>query len=127
LQQIGINLLNLHLNIDYHMTLQEFTHLFCLQVEINDRSSIELQVTTSLVRRTDNCSLGRVNTRINIEETSGWISESNSAASMTSWNWDKVIDETKRMHLHHFGMQAVVVDWYPLNRTDVPDINKYYC
>ena len=48
-------------------------------------------------------------------------------ASITPWSWDKLIDEAKRAHLDYFAQRVPIDHWYPLNKTDNPDISNLYC
>jgi len=86
-----------------------------------------LIVITEAVRRTDNVVVDRVKSTIDIQETNSWIADSNTAISVTPWNWDKVADATKRAQLDYFAQRVPIDGWYPLDRTANPDISEMYC
>ncbi|KJS05930.1 MAG: hypothetical protein VR77_06745 [Flavobacteriales bacterium BRH_c54] len=109
------------------MTLEDFKRDFCFKVEILNQGNINFIITTVAIRRQNNQVVDKVKTTIDIQETTNWIVDSNSMASITSWNWDKLLDETKRAHLDYFAQRAPIDDWYPLNKIENPDISNLYC
>lgn len=109
------------------MTLNDFKKDYCCKVEVLNQGNINLIITTVAIRRQNNQVVDKVKTTIDIQETNDWIVDSNSMGSITSWNWDRLLDETKRAHLDYFAQRATIDDWYPLNKTDNPDISDLYC
>jgi hypothetical protein len=109
------------------MTIQEFKRDFCCKVTIHNQDNVDLIIISEAIRRNDGTVVDHVRTTIYIQTTNSWISDSNSMTSITPWNWTKLIDETKRMQLDYFAQRAPIVDWYPLNREENPDISDIYC
>jgi hypothetical protein len=66
--------------------------------------------------------------RINdgVRVTGNLNNDSNSMVSVTPWNWEQYIDETKRFQLDYFARRASIENWYPLDKETNPDISDLY-
>lgn len=109
------------------MTIQEFKRDYCCKVTIQNQGNINLIIISEAIRRAGKKVVDRVKTTIDIQETNDWIFDSNSMASVTPWNWQQVVEETKRAHLDYFAQRAPIDNWYPLNKQTTPDISDIYC
>lgn len=108
------------------MTHQEFLRDFYCTCDVHNLGNQDLVIISKAIRRSDQRVVDRVKTTIDIQETNNWIFDSQSMASITPWDWDKLIDETKRAQLDYFAQRAPIDDYYPLNKTDNPDITNMY-
>lgn len=106
------------------MTKDEFLNEFNIRFRIEEKDR-ELTVFTEVFRKSNNERVrgGTVKSTFDIFETNDFISDSNSAYSIFDWDWDKVIEETKRAQLDYFVMIVPIVDFYPRNKdTDISEI-----
>lgn len=97
------------------MTLQQFLHNFYCRVYIKNQDNITLVITTEAINRSDEKVIDRVTTSINVRETNEWIFESNSMTSATPWDWNELIDQTKRGQLDYFAQRAPIENYYPID------------
>jgi hypothetical protein len=109
------------------MTIQDFKKDYCCKVTIHNQGNVNLIIISEAIRRADNKVVDRVKTTIDIQETNDWIFDSNSMASITPWNWQQLVDETKRAQLDYFAQRAPIDNLYPLDKQANPDISDMYC
>lgn len=109
------------------MTIQDFKNIYCCKVTIHNQENVNLIISTEAIRRADNKVVDRVKTTIDIQETNDWIIDSNSMTSVTPWNWQQLVEETKRAQLDYFAQRAPIDNWYPLDKETNPDISGIYC
>lgn len=107
------------------MTEQQFKQDYYCELEIHNDN-----YTVTIITRAKRCSDGQivdsVKTIFNIQETNDWIRDSHSPVSLIQWDWQKLLDQTKRFHLDYFAQRAPIDNFYPLNRETTPDIEVYY-
>jgi hypothetical protein len=106
------------------MTLDEFLNEFEIKFKI-EQSGRELTVLTEVFRKSNSERVrgGAVKSTFDIFETNDFISDSKFATSLSEWNWDKVIEEAKRVQLDHFAMIVPIEDFFPRNiNTDISEI-----
>jgi hypothetical protein len=107
------------------MTLQEFKKDYYCKLDVtNDNYTVT--ISTTAIRSKGNQIVDGVKTNYNIQETSDWINDSHSPISINQWDWQKLLDQTKRFHLDYFAQRALIADFYPLNIDENPDIDIYY-
>ncbi len=63
---------------------------------------------------------------MNIQSTNDWIQDSHAQTSLIQWDAQKIIDEIKRGQMDYFAQRGQILDFFPLNKEDNPDINIYY-
>lgn len=97
------------------MKLEEFKKKFYCVLSIEKTNENTLIVNTKVKRRSDNLEIDQVCTKIDIQSTNQWINDSQSIISISEWNWEKLIEQTKRIQLDYFAQRALIEDYYPLN------------
>jgi hypothetical protein len=108
------------------MTLQQFLNKFYCKVDIQIQGDINLVITTEAIRRSDDAVVYSARASYNIQDVSQKISDSQTGISLSPFDWEKVIDETKRAHLDYFAQRAPIEDYYSLDRINNPDISIFY-
>lgn len=108
------------------MTLQQFLQHFYCKVDIQNQGNINLVITTETIRRIDNVVVDRVRTNYDIQDMSQMISDSHTAISLMPFDWEKVVDHTKRAHIDYFAQRAPIDDYYSLDKKTNPDISNFY-
>lgn len=106
------------------MTLQQFLNDYICRVTIQNQGNINLVVTTEAVKRSDNRVVDGVRTSIDIQETNDWIVDSNSMISVTPWDWNKLVEQAKRVQLDYFAQRAPIDNYYPMD-SSVNTANMY--
>lgn len=105
------------------MKLDEFKNKFYCVLSIEETNENTLIVNTKVKRQNDNVVIDQVYTKIDIQSTNQWINNSQSIISISEWNWEKLIEQTKRIQLDYFAQRAFIEDYYPLNsETEIEDI-----
>lgn len=97
------------------MTLVEFQTKFKFKFENHVLDNGTYIAITKVIRRSDNMNIDRVKTSIDIHETNIWISDSQSPISLIEWDWNKIIDQTKRAQLDYFAQRVPITDFFPMN------------
>lgn len=108
------------------MTLQEFLEKYYCTCDIQTTDNVNLVITSKAKRRLDDFTVDGVTSTMNIHESSNWISDSQTAISLTEWSWEKLLDQAKRLHLDYFAQRATIENYYPLNTEENPDISNMY-
>lgn len=108
------------------MTLEYFTKNYYCICDIINHDNTNLEITSRAFGIKENKVVDSVKTVIEIQQAKEWIMDSQTKSSIIQWDWNKLIDETKRAHLDFFSQRAPIVDFYPLNRQDNPDISIFY-
>jgi hypothetical protein len=108
------------------MTIEQFLQNFYCKVDIQNQGDINLAITTEAIRRSDNKIIDRVKTNYDIQDMSQKIGDSQTAISLMPFDWEKVVDHTKRAHIEYFAQRAPIEDYYSLNRNINPDISDFY-
>lgn len=106
------------------MTLQQFLNDYFCRVNIQNQGNVNLVITTEAVRRSDNRVVDSVKTSIDIQETNDWIVDSNSMISVTPWDWNKLVEQAKRVQLDYFAQRAPIDNYYPMD-SSVNTANMY--
>lgn len=102
------------------MTLQQFLATYRVNFTITNQGNVNLILVTQVIRRSDNIAVDGVRTSIDIQDTNNWIGDSQTAISLTPWDWNKLIDQTKRAQLDYFALRIPIVDFFPMNtETDI--------
>ena len=99
------------------MTLQEFQQNFACDFTGEIVANTSWVALTKVYRKSDGKLVDSVKTTFDIYETNTWISDSQTMGSLTQWDWNRVIDETKRQHLNYFALRAPITEFYPLDST----------
>lgn len=100
------------------MKLENFLQQYQLRFSVTRSSHRELIAKTEMLRRSDQVSVHHVTSSFDIYETNDFIVDSQS--SFLEWDWNKVIEETKRMQLDYFAMRVPIDDFFPRNTdTDI--------
>jgi hypothetical protein len=97
------------------MKFDDFKNKFYCVFSIEETNENTLIVNTKIKRRNDNVVIDQVYTKIDIQSTNQWINDSQSIISISEWNWEKLIEQTKRIQLDYFAQRALIEDYYPLN------------
>jgi len=107
------------------MTKEEFLNGFYFKVSI-DQNEINLQIVTEAIRRNSEEVVDSVQTTMNIRKTNNWINDSQLPISLIEWDWNKLIDQTKRAQLDYFAQRVPIKDYYPVSKDENPNINDMY-
>ena len=107
------------------MTLNQFLKKYCFTFKILNQENIKLVAITKIVERRTNNIVDSVKTTIDVQETSNWISDSQSFISLIEWDWAMIIDKIKRSQLDFFAQKIPLDDFFPLNTDN--DIDSVYC
>lgn len=105
------------------MTLQEFLKNFCCNFTVVNHNDLQLEIRTTVVRRSDKMVRDGVRTLIDVQQTSDWIFDSQ--FSLTPMNWDEIIEQTRRAQLDLVAQHAPIEDFFPMD-TSI-DISGLYC
>ena len=108
------------------MTKQEFIRDFYCSFEIKKQDDNTLLVISKAIGRNDDQIVDSVKTSIDIHKTNNWISDSQTPISVNEWNWDKLLEETKRIQLDYFTQRAPIEDFFPLDIQKNQDISEFY-
>ena len=108
------------------MTLQDFLQQYYCTFDIQTLDNVNLVITSQAKRRSENFVVDSVNSTMNIQETSSWIADSQTAIAINVWSWDKLLDQAKRFHLNCFVQRAPIDNYFPLNSEENPDISFMY-
>jgi len=81
----------------------------------------ELTAITEVIRRADGRRMGGVKSSFDIFETGIKLQDSQSPISLFEWDWDKLIEETKRFQLDHFAILIPIEDFFPRNQNTETD------
>lgn len=107
------------------MILKDFQKQFYFQFKVLNQANINLIATTEVVRRTDNKVLDGVKATIDIQDTNDWIVNSQTAISLTPWDWNKLLEQTKRYQLDYFALRVPIDNFFPLNQeTEIESLYK---
>lgn len=108
------------------MTLEQFLQNYYCKVDIQNQGNINLEITTEVIRRADKVVVNRVKTNYDIEDVAQKIGDSKTAISLMPFDWEKVVNHTKRAHIDYFAQRAPIEDFYSLDRQTNSDISKFY-
>jgi len=102
------------------MTLKQFLETYRFNFSITNQGNGNLIIITQVIRLNNKVVIETVKTTINIDQTNDWIIDSQSEISLTTWDWDKLIDQTKRAQLDYFAQRVPIEDFFPMNSgTDI--------
>lgn len=101
------------------MRLQDLQKNYYFKFQIKNKDAENLLAITEVIRRKDEVVVDGVKTSIDIQETNDWILGSQTEISLTPWDWEKLIDQTKRYHLDYFAQRIPIDNFYPLNSSTV--------
>ena len=107
------------------MNLQTFKNDFYCKLE-RYTDSLNVTIISKAFRKSDDSQVDAVKTVLNIQEKSEWIIDSQQPNSLTQWDWERLLDQTKRGHLDWFARRAPIDNFFPLNNEENPDIDIYY-
>lgn len=107
------------------MTLQDFKNNFYCKFETAN-NGITFTAKSTVYRKSDKSLVDSVITNMNIQSTNDWIQDSHAQTSLIQWDAQKIIDEIKRGQMDYFAQRGQILDFFPLNKVDNPDINIYY-
>ncbi|MGZ3919290.1 MAG: hypothetical protein ACXVNM_06325 [Bacteroidia bacterium] len=102
------------------MTLTQFLTIYKFEFEGHILGNETYVAITKVILRADNRVVDRIKTSIDIFETNDWIAASQSAFSLIEWDWNKIIDQTKRGQLDYYAQRIPITDFFPVNsQTDI--------
>ena len=105
------------------MKLEQFEKEYVFTFETS-REGRNLIANTEAFRRSDNQRMSGVESTFDFYETDDELRDSQTPRHIFKWDWDKLIKETKRVHLDHFAKLIPIDGFLPRNR-DV-DIESLY-
>src|SRR5690606_2583554 len=108
------------------MTIEQFLQNFYCKVDIQNQGNTNLAITTEAIRRADNVVVDKVKTNYDIQDMAQKIGDSQTVISLMPFDWEKVVDHTKRAHIDYFAQRAPIDDFYSLDRQTNFDISKFY-
>lgn len=108
------------------MTIEQFLQNFYCKVDIQIQENINLIITTEVIRRLDNVVVDRVKTNYDIQDTGQKILDSKTVISLMPFDWEKIVDHTKRAHIDYFAQRAPIEDFSLLDRQTNSDFTKFY-
>lgn len=97
-----------------NMKLNDFTANYEFKFSTVNNGK-ELITATEVIRKSDQKRMGAVKSTFDIFETSIKLEDSQTPASLINWDWDKLIEETKRSQMDHFAILIPIDDFYPRN------------
>jgi len=102
------------------MTLSQFLSIYRFQFTGQVIGNGVYEAVTSVIRLSDDQVVSRVKTSIDIVETNDFIEASQTEFSLVGWDWQAIIDQTKRGQLDYFAQRVPITDFFPLNSdTDI--------
>jgi len=108
------------------MTLAQFLEIYCFRFTGKNQGNINYVITTEVIRKSSEVIVDGVRASIDINETNDWLSDSQTEMSLIPWDWDKLIDQTKRGQLDYFAQRVPITDFFPLNsETDISNLECY--
>jgi hypothetical protein len=108
-----------------NFNIEQFLNLYKFQFTEINSNNLKYEIITEIINLKDNKVIDNVRTTININEANIWISDSQTEFSIISWDWNKLIEQTKRNHLDFFAQRVPIIDFFPLNiETDISFINS---
>ncbi|NDP22208.1 MAG: hypothetical protein GZ091_14170 [Paludibacter sp.] len=102
------------------MTLKEFLDEFTF---INTGEYIDnnyFLIITKVIKNSNGKEIDSIETKLEINNVSKFIKETNSPVSITPYNWEMIVDITKRGQIDFFAQIVPIEDFYPRNsQTDI--------
>jgi hypothetical protein len=108
------------------MTQEQFLQNYYCKVDIQNQGNINLIITTEAIRRVDNVVVDRVKTNYDIQNMSQKIGDSQTAISLMPFDWEKVVEHTKRAHIDYYAQRVPIDNFYSLDRQTNSDISNFY-
>ena len=108
------------------MKIKEFLANFYCKVDIKNQGNETLTITTGAFRRSDNIVIDRVSTTYDILEMADKIADSHTMISLMPFDWEYVVEYTKRSHLDYFVQRFPIEDFYSFDKKENPDISMFY-
>lgn len=100
------------------MLINDFFNEYYLTESIDDIGNDRI-ITTKLVNRNDESVGFPIKARLNIDETNQSIEDSQKYISITPFDWETIIDETRRMHISLLCLKFDIEDFNPHNGSDI--------
>ena len=101
------------------MTLTDFLENYHFQFREYYQDISHYVVVTEVVRRKDEVVIGGVKTSIELYQTNDWTMEFPTIMP-NYWTWNRIIDQTKRIHLDYFVERTSIHDFNPIDiSTDI--------
>lgn len=102
------------------MTLKEFLALYKFEFAGQVLANSTYVAITKVIRLSDNKVIDRIKTSIDIYEMNDFIEASQSPFSVTPYDWNQIIDQTKRGQLDFYAQKVPISDFFPMNSdTDI--------
>jgi hypothetical protein len=102
------------------MTLQQFLAIYKFEFTGQVLVNSTYVAITKVIRLSDNKVVDRIKTSIDIYEMNDFIEALQSPFSATPWDWNQIIDQTKRGQLEFYAQRVPISDFFPLNsKTDI--------
>jgi hypothetical protein len=96
------------------MTLAEFLESYHFQFREFYQDISHYVAVTEVVRRKDELVMGSVKTSIELYQSDDWTTEFPTAMP-NYWTWNRLIDQTKRIHLDYFVERISIQDFNPID------------
>lgn len=97
------------------MKLEDFLERFSLEIIEENIDNRFYVVITKLVDKADNLAIDSIETKLEINKLNDWIKKTNSPISITPYNWEMVINITKRGQIDFFAQMFEIENFYPRN------------
>lgn len=102
------------------MKLKQFLALYKFEFTGQVLMNSTYVAITKVIRLADNKVVDRIKTSIDIYEMNDFLEASQSPFSATPWDWNQIIDQTKRGQLDFYAQRVPISDFFPLNSaTDI--------
>jgi len=105
------------------MTLKKFLTLYKFEFTGQVIANSTYVAITKVIRLSDNKSIDKIKTSIDIYEINDFIEASQSPFSVTPYDWNQIIDQTKRGQLDFYAQRVPISDFFPRNSdTDISNL-----
>lgn len=105
------------------MELEQFKSEYGFKFTTSQKGR-KLIATTEAFRKSDNQRMGGITSVFDVYDIGDELQDSQTSGHAFEWDWEKLMEETKRVHLDHFAKLIPIEDFCPRNR-DV-DIESLY-
>ncbi len=102
------------------MTLEDFFNIYKFEFTGQVVGNSTYIAITKVIRISNNIIVDGIRSSIDLYEMNNIIDASQSPFSATPWNWDDIIDQTKRAQLDYFAQRVPIEEFFPRNsETDI--------
>ncbi|PJJ07599.1 hypothetical protein CLU83_0785 [Flavobacterium sp. 1] len=102
------------------MKLEAFLERFSLEIIEENIDNRFYVIITKLIDKADDLVIDLIETKLEINKLNDWIKKTNSPISITPYNWEMVINITKRGQIDFFAQMFGIDNFFPKNvETDI--------